>query len=125
MLSPLAQKRLGDEVGKFLGKADRAVKELVVSLWFVPPVDVACSALNLVYTRNEDDVQVEVGYTAGLGIYRPNEVFDPTAEMQAALVKGINSRVGGMLSKYQMSCSAWTKPYFKSRFETQSSLNQQ
>jgi hypothetical protein len=121
MLSPQAQERLRDKVGEFLEKADRAVTILVISLWSVPPKDIACSAVNLAYTRNEADVQIEVRHTVGLGIYRSTEVFDPTVEMQIALVKEINARVGGMLFEHQMICSAWTKPYSNSTFEVQSS----
>jgi hypothetical protein len=120
MLSPQAQERLGDKVGEFLENADRAVTILVTSLWSVPPKDIVCSAVNLAYTRNEADVQIEVRYTVGLGIYKTNYVFDPNAEEQNTLVKGILRDIGEMFLD-EMICSVWIKPHSNSAFEIQSS----
>lgn len=116
MLSPHAQDRLGDKAEEFLKEADHVATKYVVSHWKVPPHDVACSGVNLVYTRNEACVQIELRYTTGTDIYKPGEVFDPTIEMQSELIERIMKDVAPILAEHQLICSVWCKPHAKSKF---------
>jgi hypothetical protein len=116
MLSPHAQDRLGNKADQFLGEVDQAATKYVVSLWKVPPHDVACSGVNLAYTRNEADVQIELRYTVGADIYKPGEVFDPSIAMESELIESIMQDVAPIFAEYQMICSVWCKPHVNSKF---------
>ncbi len=116
MLSPHAQDRFGADMENRLEEIDSVVTSLVISHWPVPAEDVACSALNLSYTRNEADIQIELRYTAGQNEYESAQTFDPSIEQQIKLINEIQQAVGRLLEKDQMICSAWTKPYYTSKF---------
>lgn len=116
MLSPHAQDRLGDKAEEFLKKVDHAATKYVVSLWKVPPHDVACSGVKLAYTRNEACVQIELRYTVGTDIYKPGEVFDPPIAMQSELIERIMQDVAPILAEHQLICSMWCKPHANSKF---------
>jgi len=117
MLSPHAQDRLGNKADQFLGEIDHMATKYVASLWEVPPHDVACSGVNLAYTRNEADVQIELRYTVGTDIYKPGVVFDPTIDMQSEIIKRIMEDLEPILAENQMICSMWCKPHTNSKFE--------
>ncbi len=116
MLSPHAQDRLGNKADQFLGEVDHVATKYVVLLWKVPPHDVACSGVNLIYTRNEADVQIEIRYTVGADIYKQGEVFDPMIDMQSELIDRIMEDVTPILAEYQIICSVWCKPHANSKF---------
>jgi hypothetical protein len=97
------------------------VAPLVVSRWSVPEDDVACSGEYLSYTRNEADVQIEIGYTTGLSVYAEGIIFEPTVEEQSGLNTAIMSAVAPILAGYQIFCSVWCKPYCESKFTMGSS----
>jgi hypothetical protein len=119
MLSPFVQLSLGLRERDMLKYLDDAISPLVVSVWGVPEKDVAFSAMDLAYTRNEAHVQIEVRYTAGEDEYGTGTSFEPTKEKRGQLITEINWAVSESLrEKYGFSCSAWTKPYKESTFST-------
>jgi hypothetical protein len=123
MLSPHAQRLLGEKVDEFFEEIDKVVTEQVVSLWQVIPHDVTCSGVYLAYTRNEADVQIELRYTVGNAIYKPGEVFaygnvfDPSIAEQSELIERVMQGIAPFLAENQIICSMWCKPYANSKFE--------
>lgn len=117
MLSPHAQRLLGEKVDEFFDKVYKVTTEHVVSLWRVPPHDIACSGVYLAYTRNETDVQIELRYTVGNAIYKPGEVFDPSITEQSELIERVMQGIAPFLAENQIICSMWCKPYANSKFE--------
>lgn len=116
MLSPHAQGQLGRNKRTFFSRVDAVATRHLVSLWQVPPHDVACSGDCLSYTRNEADVQIELRYTVGEGPHKQGEVFNPTLDMQSEMSDRIMADVAPILAEYQLICSVWCKPHANSKF---------
>jgi hypothetical protein len=121
MLSPFAQQKLADakETSLFLEELDMEVSQCISAMWKVPYEDVATSVANLIYTRHEADVQVEVRYTAGEDEYDLGVPFDPTLEEQRKLVNVLEKGTANDLcSARHLTLSVWCKPYRISLFKT-------
>ncbi len=119
MFSPAAQDRFEGELPelrKLTASISQIVKPLILAKFQVPTEDIACSALNLVYTEDEADVQIEIRYTTGMDVYEKGKEFDPPRQIQDELRDSILSEVGKYLVEYGLNCSAWTTPYRDSSF---------
>lgn len=102
---------------RMISDIDTLVSGLVVGLWRAPREDIAFSAEELIYVRGEADVQIEIRYTAGHSEYGQGEIFDPSIESQKQLVDAVCKAVTERISLHQLSCSAWTKPYYTGVFK--------
>lgn len=118
MLSPKAQTALEFRMQEMLEKLEQELSSLIARMWFVPGDDIAFSAINLLRVRNEADVQIEVRYTAGKIEYGRKDPFDPTHGDQADLSHYMIEAVYKLFDKQKLSCSVWTKPYYKSAFQS-------
>jgi hypothetical protein len=119
MLSPYAQQQLNDkkEVGLFLEELGTTVGAIVVKTWKVPMRDVVMSAINLVYSGGEADVQIEIRYTAGEDEYNIGSPFDPSIAEQQSLIVAILTAVVKREFGHGLTFSVWCKPYRDSKFE--------
>jgi hypothetical protein len=117
MLSPNAQKRLPEDPSEFFKEVATTVGILISQEWSVPTDDIACSVVNLVYTANEADVQIELRYTVGEGLYHEGEMFDPPISMQASLIESMIANIASIFTRHQLLYSVWCKPFTNSRYE--------
>lgn len=118
MLSPKAQPVVN---AAMCSKIDRLLTDTVAELWEVPRDDIAFSVAHLTYTRGEADVQIEYRYTAGKDEYDRGQPFDPSEGKQKLLV---DATLAGTiwLNEHGLTCSAWTKPFYKSEFLSHTSF---
>ena len=83
--------------------------------------DVAFTALPpALFVLGENDIQIEIRYTAGEDEYDRGEPFDPSSEEQGRLAKQIRQVFLDFFSNHNLEClslSVWCKPYYHSVFE--------
>lgn len=78
--------------------------------------DVAFSAWNLEYVIGEEDVQVEIRFTAGEDEYQRGEPFNPSKEDKARLVQKMSMTMRKILNGLVESASVWPMPIRESEF---------
>jgi hypothetical protein len=118
MLSLYAQQQLADakELSLFLDEVCETTTECVVQNWKVPKEDVAASAMGLLYSSMEADVQIEIRYTAGEDEYDRGEAFDPCPNDQMLLNKAVLEELAKREHGLGLTFSVWCKPYRRSKF---------
>lgn len=82
--------------------------------------DVAFTALAALYTKNEADIQVEVGYTVGEDEYDQGKPFKPSRKEQETLVELIKLAFDAFCKEQNlpaMSLSAWCMPHHGGYFK--------
>lgn len=121
MLSPNAQRQLSEDASDFFKEVAFTIGMLINQEWSVPTDDIACSVVNLVYTANEADVQIELRYTVGESIYREGELFNPPTSMQASLIESMITNIAPIFARHQLLYSVWCKPFANSWYEWPSS----
>lgn len=117
MLSPKAQAVLKSNAQEVMGQLDKFLAPLITMIWGVPEWDIACSAMNLTYTRDEADVQIEVRYTAGADEYQTGAPFDPPPEQREELMTAMQKRATMLLRDWKLTSSIWPKPFRGSGFK--------
>ena len=115
MISPDAQQVMTEAA---ILRLDWALSRLVRECLGVPVSDIAFSAVNLSYARNEANLQVEVRYTAGTDEYGKGEPFDPSEEVQKILSAKMEKAAQDVLAKrnLHLTVSVWMKPFYRGTF---------
>jgi hypothetical protein len=114
MIAPLAQRKVQDETLDNLGRALISDVEKVYGLEVER--DVAFTALNLVHTIGEADIQIEIRYTVGTDEYEKGKIFDPPEEKKRELVDKIARTVIENPDLGFLTVSVWIKPVRESVF---------
>ncbi len=114
-IAPVAQSAMTQEV---LKEIDEEFSERIWTLWSIPENDVAFSAENLIYTRGEADIQIEIRYTAGTDEYNKGELFDLDKGKQRLLSDSLGIVIKRILTQKNLSfsVSVWIKPSYHGIF---------
>ena len=114
-IAPVAQPAMTQEI---LERIDEELREKIRVLLNVPKDDIAFSAENLVYTRGEADIQIEVRYTAGTDEYSWGRPFDPDEGQQRALSGSLSVAIKEILAQKNLpfSVSIRCKPFYHGIF---------
>lgn len=118
MISPRAKLMLGLERAiTLLPKIEKIVKQKLILNFGVPEVDVAFSAIDLLFTSNEANIQIEIRYTVGPDIYVEGQIFNPTDEQQKSLAHATIKALTALKPFKGITFSMWMKPHINSYFK--------
>ena len=91
-----------------------SIKPEIVKTFEVPKGDIASSAINLPWTFNEADLQIEIRYTVGINTYKEGLDFEPSLAIQEQLKAAVITAVRRWLklpgNNFQISISIQTVP---------------
>ena len=90
------------------------IKPEIVRIFQVPESDIAGSAINLLWTEGEADLQIEIRYTVGANTYEKGLNFEPSLAIQEQLKAAVITAVRRWLklpsNNFQISISIQTVP---------------
>jgi hypothetical protein len=95
---------------------DRKLQDLVASELKVAEQEVVCSAINLVYSRGEADIQIEFHYNPGKYRNWVATPLNPSIEKRMKLIDGTLKIAGEIFRGSRLTCSAWTEGYADTKY---------
>jgi hypothetical protein len=123
MLSPYAQQQLKYQsaLTAFVNDLDDAITPIIAKQWNVLPEDVTCSAANLIYSRGEVDVQIEIRYLAEGDEKHPQSQgkFVPSLREQERLSSSILDATDTVPLAQGFRFSVWCKAYHGGSLESE------